>query len=407
MLKLIIVIFFSCQLLFAFSQNTNDSLRSVESATNLSDTIFYNKKWDPTSKEDAMYYRLITFDGKSDYLVKDYFMNGTLQMEAHCKSINPEIKQGACTYYHPNGKRKAVGNYSNDKAVGVWNYYGPRGLNIDSKDFSPIIASSYDSSSWVSQNQSSLLVCNINYRFKINEGQISSGHGLGLELGFNFGYFISQKLLLAPFVGIGMRDIFYPTRFSSSYVNDFNANFNGSSMTGNDSIAVNYMASIINDKQYYHERNSYVGLMIKLPYKHMPIIKIYTGESSLAYKTLDEKIQLKPYVSSDKKTDNDYFDINRKMNWGLEVFLYNGHTHVRNYESQYLSVANRKRLKWCTNALALSIYVQQFDVYHSHFSFSDGYHDVDVPMTAFMNESFMNKYKKDYFVGLRLSYGIF
>lgn len=406
MLKHVLVILFFIQTLCGFSQNVLDSLETVKQTQNLADTIFYNKNWEVSSKKEAMYYRLIKAEDKG-YLVSDYFMNGTPQMVAHCSSINPEIKQGECIYYHPNGKRKAQGYYNNDKAVGIWNYYGPRGVRIDSKDLSPVEVPVYDSSSWIPQNQSSLFLFNVNYRFKINKGQISSGHGLGLELGFNLGYFISQKLLFAPFVGMGMRDIFYPTRFNSSYVKDFEANNHSASLSGNDSIAVNYMASIIGERQYYHERHSYFGLMIKLPYKYMPILKIYTGESSLSYKTAGEPIQLKPYVSGDKKTDNDYFDISRRINWGVEVFLYNGRTRVRNYENQIFSAENRKRLKWTTNSLALSLYVQQFDTYHAHFGFSDGYHDVDVPMSTFMTASFMNKYKRDYFVGLRLSYGIF
>lgn len=383
----------------------NDSL-GIKSNYSINDTIYFDKDWKECEKVSALYFRLIT-TRDSLYQVNDYYLDGTLQMSALCSSINPEIKHGLCTYYHPNGKRERKGMYYNDKPIGVWNYYNKRGINYNYYDYSFEEVKSFDSSSWKSINQSSLFIGNINYRFKINKGSINSGHGFGIEAGLNLGYFFSQKLLAAPFLGWGMRDILYNTRFNSNYLNDFNNNYNGTSLTGNDSIAINYMADLMNKKGYFHDLTTYYGLMIKLPFNYMPIVKIYRGNTSLSYKTLNETIQLEPRVSSDKKTDKDYYDISRKMNWGVELFLYNGHTQITNYGNTSLSAKIRRKYKWSINALAFSIYAEEYDTYHSRFSFSDGYHNIDVPMESFMNKSFMNKYKKEYYVGLRLSCGIF
>lgn len=404
--KRILIVVLCLQNTLMFSQNSKDSLNIITKTNYLKDTIFYDINWIISERNQAAYYRLIK-KTKRGYLVNDFYINGNPQMKARYSSIAPEIKHGKCIYYHTNGKIESEGHYYNDTAVGYWYYHNTKGRFTHQKKFKDAYIPTYDSSSWKPQNQSSLLIANVNYRFNFNNSQINSGHGLGLEFGFNLGYFISQKFLFAPFVGMGMRDLFYQTKFTSGYVQSFNNNYYGNTLTGNDSIVVNYMKNLINSKGYFHERNSYAGVMMRLPFKYMPIIKLYTGESSLAYKTLNETIQLKPYVSGDKKTDNDYFDITRRMNWGAEIFLYNGRTRVRNYDNTVFSVAQCKRLKWSTNLLALSVYIQEFDTYHSHFTFSDGYHDVSVSMSTFMNSSFMQSHKKDYFIGLRLSYGVF
>lgn len=370
------------------------------------DTIFYDANWNTCDKAYALYYRLVYLEGDL-YIVNDYYLNGILQMSAKCTSLEPEIKHGIATYYYPNGKRKSKGAYLFDEPTGVWTYYNKFGLSDHIYDYSYVEIATFDSSSWIPQNQSSLFIANINYRFKVNKSPLNSGHGFGIEVGLNLGYFISQKLLLAPFGGLSTRDLLYQTKFNSGYLNDFNSNFNGTDMQGNDSMVVNYMASIINEKGYFHDRTVYYGLMIKLPYKYMPIIKVYKGGSSLAYKTSREPIQPKPYVPSEKRDDNDYFDIYRKMNWGFEVFLYNGRTRVIDYNYQSFPYAKKKNLRWCSNLLAVSMYFEEYDTYHTTFSFSDGYHNIDVPMQSFMNQNFMNRNKKEYNIGIRLSYGVF
>lgn len=74
------------------------------------DTIYFNRNWVETSKENAEYFRLVT--KQSDlFQVMDYYLNGTLQMNGIYKSLNPEIKEGLFTYYYENGNKSSQGNY--------------------------------------------------------------------------------------------------------------------------------------------------------------------------------------------------------------------------------------------------------------------------------------------------------
>jgi len=73
-----------------------------------SDTLFFNKKWRICQRSDAKYYRLI-FRTDSIYIIHDFYLNGTLQMEAICSSADPEIKNGKCTYYDKKGRKTSQG----------------------------------------------------------------------------------------------------------------------------------------------------------------------------------------------------------------------------------------------------------------------------------------------------------
>jgi len=366
------------------------------------DTVYRNKYQHQTTKSKATYYR-ISYPIGSYYIVNSYYMNGTLKMEALCDSSG--AGNGPCIYYHPNGDIESSGQFEHNKPVGKWYSYNSKGEPVYSEHFrSASDPKPYVHKSWIPENQSSLFLWNISYRYKLNKGILSSGHGWGIELGLNPGYLISQKLLLGVFGGWGMRDILYPTRFENSYLKDFNAEFDGTTLSGNDSVVVNYMASVMQKKGYFHELNVYGGVMIKLPYDYMPVIKVYTGTSGFLYKTLSKTVQLKPYDPSHQGYDNDYLSIERRLAWGLEVFLYNGRTKVREYDFTY---AQKKKWRWSYNLFALSVYVEQFNTSNTRFTYSDGVHDVDVKMSSFMSPAFMNRHKKDYNIGLRLSLGSF
>ncbi len=382
----------------------------TKATSQINDTLYFDNSGKSCQKEKANYYRLIQSVDR-EYKIRDFYMSHILKREVMATSLDPEVLDGQCTYYHINGKIRVSGVYNHGKRVGIWNEYNSKGKLINSYDYDKDqrqeLIKTFDSSSWVSQNQSSLFIINANYRFKMNAGYLSSGHGFGAEFGFNLGYFISQKFLLAPFVGIGTRDILYQTKFTPGYMSDFNRGFNSSQLSGNDSLIVNYMASIMSDKGYYHQRLSYYGLMIKLPYKYIPILKMYTGESSLSFNTFNEPVQPQPLTPSNRKTDKDYFDITQKLNWGFEVFLYNGRTRVRNSELPLLNSKQKQRLKWSSNLLALSLYIEQYGNSKSKFTYSNGYYNIHVPMSSFMTQEYMNKYKKTYNIGIRLSCGIF
>ena len=90
----------------------------------ISDTIFYNSKWEITSKEFASYYRLAQFDPENmcfDGEVEDFYIDGRLQMighYSHCK------RDGSFVFYHYNKTDSIRINYENGERCGDWFEYG-------------------------------------------------------------------------------------------------------------------------------------------------------------------------------------------------------------------------------------------------------------------------------------------
>lgn len=400
LLHLIVVIFVCC--LSAVSQTHGD-------------TLFMDKNWNKSIKENAIYYRLEE-NKEGKFIVRDYYYpSNVVQMKAvgiKTPGSDTITFHGKCVYYHPNGKKSSEGIYRFNNRIGEWNWYTEKGRPGSVESFDDTTYVTYSKTSFRPQNQSSLFIMNAGYRFKLNKEYISSGHGLSMEFGFNAGYFISQKLLLAPFVGLGFADRFYNTAFTDNYKKDFNSSLDMSNLYGNDSVVVAEYKHLINGNHYFHEKTGYFGLMIKLPYKYVPVIKLYRGFSSLSYKTGLEVLSLKPAPEpGQNRTDNDYFDISGTLQFGAEVFLFTGLSTVSEYSgdnhtNNYLNdVSKRKRYQ--VSLFRLSAYFEVFDYSKASFSYDDGIHAVDVPFSKVMSQNFMRKYKNPYNIGLRLSFGMF
>lgn len=112
-------------------------------------TILVDKDWNeiPT-KSGAAYYRIIDYkDGKPQGVSRDYTISGQLQWEGQLISDTPDVNDGLCIWYEPDGNKskeityrngvmdgKAVyymagkkyseGTYSQDKLNRDWIYYG-------------------------------------------------------------------------------------------------------------------------------------------------------------------------------------------------------------------------------------------------------------------------------------------
>lgn len=99
-----------------------------------SDTLYYDNTWKPCQEKEAKYYRLTELvDGV--YQIRDFYTNGVLQMEASATSIEPEIFNGACSYYHPNGNLESTGVYYNGHRVGIWKSYNAKGRLTNKYDY--------------------------------------------------------------------------------------------------------------------------------------------------------------------------------------------------------------------------------------------------------------------------------
>lgn len=91
----------------------------------INDTVFYDKDWKQSNPENASYYRVISSDSGREiqYLVKDYYISGSIQMTGTYKSIYPDYKTGPFNYWYENGQSQIVCNYYNNKLDGEYFEY--------------------------------------------------------------------------------------------------------------------------------------------------------------------------------------------------------------------------------------------------------------------------------------------
>lgn len=105
--------------------------------------IYFNSDWEEVdTKDQATYYRIIKFDqsGKllSDQKIMDYYINGNIQFEGGMISIEPDVLNGECTFYYPNGNIRSQGMMWNGINSGKWNdYYEDGSLELSYEFQSP------------------------------------------------------------------------------------------------------------------------------------------------------------------------------------------------------------------------------------------------------------------------------
>jgi TonB family protein len=90
---------------------------------------YFDKNWEVTEfKENAIYYRTIDKQA-GKFLVKDFYVStNTLQMEALCSSINPNVQDGPATWYYANGEKQREGFYKEGSPVGLHKSYHENGV---------------------------------------------------------------------------------------------------------------------------------------------------------------------------------------------------------------------------------------------------------------------------------------
>ena len=255
---------------------------------------------------------------------------------------------------------------------------------------------------WRQQNQSSLILANINERMRVSPNPLNSGKGLGFEVGLNIGYLFNQRLLLGAFGGWAMRDVFYTTKFTASYRSDFNNAYHTTGYHGNDSLVVNEFSTLINNGNF-HDQEIYYGIVFRLPYKWAPLVKLYTGQFNWVYKTFDH---LPVTPSSDTRNDNDYYNISYKLAWGAEVVLFHGYTKIFEYNDE-LPFPRKGHYFFNNGILPISFFVERINSTHSEFSWEDGQIGVKIPASQLLSPAFMQQYKANFYYGFRISYGLF
>jgi len=95
-------------------------------------TIYYTKDWKVTTKDSAEFYRPKPKKVNDLWLVKDYYIKGTIQFSGTTKNIDKELWDGDVTWYYPTGKIEAKERYKNGKLLGVFSAY--EGVSGNQKD---------------------------------------------------------------------------------------------------------------------------------------------------------------------------------------------------------------------------------------------------------------------------------
>jgi len=77
------------------------------------DTIWYDKEWKKTSKFHAEFYRPAPKKKKGKYIIKDYYLDGTLQMEGASIELDTTIFDGEVSHYFPSGSIQSKADFIN------------------------------------------------------------------------------------------------------------------------------------------------------------------------------------------------------------------------------------------------------------------------------------------------------
>ncbi|MET3036927.1 membrane-binding protein [Chryseobacterium sp. NRRL B-14859] len=93
---------------------------------------YFDENWEKTTQDKMEYYRETMAKGKLTF-VKDFYKDGTLQMEGLASDTTPgsEVFEGKVTWYTPEGKIMNYATYSNGKQVGPAQSYDAEGRLIE------------------------------------------------------------------------------------------------------------------------------------------------------------------------------------------------------------------------------------------------------------------------------------
>lgn len=86
------------------------------------DTIraFFDKNWEKTTEENAMYYRK-AFEGKAGrWIAKDFYMSGKIQMIGQFQTRKLKVREADFTFYYENGQVEMEGIYVDGNKEADW-----------------------------------------------------------------------------------------------------------------------------------------------------------------------------------------------------------------------------------------------------------------------------------------------
>jgi antitoxin component YwqK of YwqJK toxin-antitoxin module len=93
------------------------------------DTLYYNSAWNKTSKKNAEFYRPMPLKKVGDlYQIKDYYINGNLQMEGFWSNLKNETFEGKVNWYYKNGQVLQMLYYKDGILDGLSTFYTKKGF---------------------------------------------------------------------------------------------------------------------------------------------------------------------------------------------------------------------------------------------------------------------------------------
>lgn len=87
-----------------------------------SDTLYFSRYLDTTTKEDAQYFKVCDYEFKT-LKITEYTKDGQLVSSGFYKVSYPDVKDGFFRMYSTKGNLESEGNYIEGKKSGLWTYY--------------------------------------------------------------------------------------------------------------------------------------------------------------------------------------------------------------------------------------------------------------------------------------------
>lgn len=181
-------------------------------------TEYFDTNWQLTSKENAAFYRVITYDkkGKPIGKVKDYYINGILYFEGKMLSTNPNSFDGVCIWYYPAGQKMEERHYVAGKVINnrVWNINGKEEGVLEETGY-------FFSEEYLKKTLDS-------YTLEINISSVVRLQDIGFSLMqeeqfkkaltyFMLSYDLAQKLKIEPFIAKNLHNISFCYRNLGNY----------------------------------------------------------------------------------------------------------------------------------------------------------------------------------------------
>ncbi len=94
-------------------------------------TTYIGREGTPESRESAVYMRKLWQEDDGLWQVRQYYLEGGLQMEGTYSDNQIFTREGPFTYYYKDGNKHYSGSYHDDGVVGFWTFWYKDGALMD------------------------------------------------------------------------------------------------------------------------------------------------------------------------------------------------------------------------------------------------------------------------------------